>query len=95
MKFTLTAEQQQILLDWCGENMAADLAAECEPSGYRLEIEVMQLEVSVEAVYGSRRLDLGNAELELSSLPPASLGDPLLEDEYVRRRLESMTRSGK
>jgi hypothetical protein len=96
MKITLNAEQQEKLLDWARVNTAAEIEADCEPSGYTLEINVSPYEVNVEAVCGSRRLDLGEAKLERSPAPTAGLIDDLVvEGNGVRRRMASMARSNK
>jgi len=93
MKITLTAEQQKMLLDWARVTTAAEVEADCEPSGYTLEINVSPYEVNVEAVCGSRRLDLGEAQLELSPAPTVGLiDDSVVEGDEVRSRLESMAR---
>ena len=63
MKFILTSEQQESLLRWAGENVAAEAAADIEPSGYRLEIAVSAYGVSAKAVCGTRQLELGGIEL--------------------------------
>jgi hypothetical protein len=63
MKFILTRDQQETLLQWASEHAAAEAADDVEPSGYVLQISVSVLEVSAEAIYGSSRLDLGVVEL--------------------------------
>lgn len=93
MKITLNTEQQQALLAWAGENTAAEVEAGCEPSGYSLVIGISgPFGCSVEAVFGSRRLDLGEVEVELSPVPEAEPTDPMLESDSVRMQIDAFTR---
>lgn len=93
MRITLTVEQQDVLLAWAGENTAAEVTADCEPSGYSLVISICPpFGYSVEAVFGARRLDLGLAEVELTPTPSAGMEEPHLEDAAVRARLGTIAR---
>jgi hypothetical protein len=95
VKITLAEDQQQMLMDWSAENTAAEVEAECEPSGYRLEIHVSPYGVRAEAIFGARRLELGEVQLELLALPPRAPDDLSIEGDDVRARLSAMARDGK
>ena len=65
MQIQLNAEQTERLLDWSGKAGAAEVEADCEPSGYQLEISVWSGCSWVEAVGHGGRLDLGDVTVDL------------------------------
>lgn len=69
MQITLGEEQTRKLLDWAAQSTKAELEADCEPSGYTLEISVYPGARAywAEAV-GLGRIDLGDVSLHLIEL---------------------------
>lgn len=67
MTIRLSDHQERQLLDWAGKITAAEVAGDCEPSGYDLIIGVSAHGSTVEARSGSLVLDLGECELVLGN----------------------------
>jgi hypothetical protein len=67
MQIRLTARQEAAVLAWAGEIAAAEVAADCEPSGYEIVVAISPYGTSATATAGSRSLDLGDVEVLLSS----------------------------
>jgi hypothetical protein len=66
MHIRLSREQTHRLLVWAGSTLEAEVNADCEPSGYYLEIGVgAGYPHSIEAISGAGRLDLGDIHLDL------------------------------
>lgn len=65
MQITLSAEQTARLLAWAGKTTQAEVEADCEPTGYTLEVAVGGFPSWVEAVGGSGRIDLGDVDVAL------------------------------
>lgn len=65
MQITLSAGQTARLLDAAGTHTAAEVDADCEPSGYVLEIAITSVERWAEAIIGGQRLDLGDVNVQL------------------------------
>lgn len=66
MRIELSPEQTHRLLEWAGEHLNAEIDADCEPSGYVLEISIgAGLPPSAEANYGGSRIDLDDVKLTL------------------------------
>jgi hypothetical protein len=62
----LTVEQTDRLLAWAGAHTRAELDADCEPSGYFLEIAVaLSYGCSATARNSADRLDLGDVDFDL------------------------------
>lgn len=64
MIIRFSAEQEARLLKAAGEWLAAEVEADCLPSGYVLEIWVGGPEGANAEVVGLERLDLGEVKLE-------------------------------
>lgn len=65
MQITLSAEQTAKVLEAAGKFAAAEWDADCEPSGYGLEISITSAARWAEAVIGGQRIDLGDVSVEL------------------------------
>lgn len=65
MQITLSAEQTARLLEWAGKTTAAEVEADCEPSGYMLEVAIGGFPSWAEAVGGGGRIDLGDVDVAL------------------------------
>ena len=66
MKIVFTTEQLNALFAWAAQLADAELGADCEPSGYTLEIEVQPpLPPSAKAVSGTAELDLGDVQIDI------------------------------
>ena len=65
MQITLNAEQTARLLEWAGKTTEAEVEADCEPSGYMLEVAIGGVPSWAEAVGGGGRIDLGDVDVAL------------------------------
>lgn len=65
MQITLGTEQTARLLEWAGKGTAMEVEADCEPSGYTLEIAIGCFPARAEAVGIGGRIDLGEIEVRL------------------------------
>ena len=65
MQITLSVEQTEKLFEAAGEFAAAEVDADCEPSGYGLEISIFSGVHWAEAVIGGKRIDLGDVSVKL------------------------------
>ncbi len=65
MQITLNAEQTARLLEWAGKATEAEVEADCEPSGYMLEVAIGGAPSWVEAVGAGGRIDLGDVDVAL------------------------------
>lgn len=65
MQITLSVEQTENLLEAAGKWVEAEVNADCEPSGYGLEISITSGARWAEAVIGGQRIDLGDVSVEL------------------------------
>ncbi len=65
MQITLSVEQTQTLLEAAGKVTEAEVNADCEPSGYGLEISITAAADWAEAVIGGKRIGLGDVSVEL------------------------------
>jgi hypothetical protein len=66
MRIELSSEQELLLMAWIEKHTAAEVAADCEPSGYELTVSVSSYGIEAEARAGSRVLDLGSVQLVLT-----------------------------
>lgn len=64
MQITLNPEQTARLLEWAGRTTHAEMEADCDASGYTLEISIMPGMRWAEAV-GRGRIDLGAVDVQL------------------------------
>lgn len=65
MQITLDAEQTARLLEWAGKGTQMEVDADCEPSGYTLEIAIGCFPAWAEAVGIGGRIDLGEIKVKL------------------------------
>lgn len=65
MQITLSAEQTARLLEWAGKATQVEVEADCEPSGYTLEIAMGGFPAWAEAVGIGGRIDLGDVDVVL------------------------------
>lgn len=65
MQITLSDEQTERLLLEARRFTTAEVDADCEPSGYTLEISMTAIDCWAEAIIGSRRIDLGKVNVQL------------------------------
>lgn len=65
MQITLSTEQTAKVLEAAGKWVEAEVNADCEPSGYGLEISITAAAHWAEAVIGGERIDLGDVSVEL------------------------------
>ncbi len=65
MQITLNAEQTARLLEWAGKATEAEVEADCEPSGYMLEVAAGGAPSWAEAVGAGGRIDLGDVDVAL------------------------------
>ena len=65
MQITLNAEQTARLLEWAGKATEAEVEADCEPSGYMLEVAAGGAPSWAEAVGTGGRIDLGDVDVAL------------------------------
>lgn len=65
MQITLSTEQTATVLEAAGKWVEAEVNADCEPSGYGLEISITAAARWAEAVIGGERIDLGDVSVEL------------------------------
>lgn len=65
MQITLSVEQTNNLLEAAGKLVASEVDADCELSGYGLEISIASVARRAEAVIGGRRIDLGDVDVQL------------------------------
>lgn len=67
MHIRLSRQQTQRLLKWAGRSTEDEVEADCEPSGYYLEINVgAGYPSTIEAISGSERLDLGDVDVSMN-----------------------------
>lgn len=65
MQITLDAEQTARLLEWAGKGTQMEFDADCEPSGYILEIAIGSFPPHAEAQGIAGRIDLGEVDVKL------------------------------
>lgn len=65
MQITLDAEQTARLLEWAGKATHAEVDADCEPSGYTLDIAIGSFPPYAEAQGIAGRIELGEVGVKL------------------------------
>ena len=65
MLIKLTLKQEAELMAWVRQLTQIECNADCEPSGYYLEIGICNMSIDASAVKGPSRLDLGDVEVVL------------------------------
>lgn len=65
MQITLDAEQTARLLEWAGKGTHMEVDADCEPSGYTLEIAIGSFPTHAEAQGIAGRIELGDVGVKL------------------------------
>lgn len=65
MQIALTQDQTARLLEWAGRGAEAEANADCEPSGYVLEVSMLPYACWVDAKRGDDVLELGGVAVDL------------------------------
>lgn len=67
MRIELTRDQERALLAWTGRQVAAEVEAGCEPSGYELRIQIGPFSTAASAHRGTAHLELGEVAVALDA----------------------------